>query len=172
MSEKVNRVALASLFIALLLLLCAYYNINHALYEQYPDNAAVIFDNGCDGPVSVSVHGTVLDTDGDGFTLRLTHGSASKLLKVLSQEGVPPVACGDRVEVLGVRNSDELVPATMIVSKQWSHYAVYIRSVAGLAITMVVFFRYWTFDFRALQFRRREENDKDRKEREGEIENA
>jgi len=62
---------------------------------------------------------------------------------------------GDRVEVLGVRHSAELVPETMIVSNQWSHYAVYIRSVAGLAITLVVFFRYWSFDFRALQFRRR-----------------
>jgi hypothetical protein len=115
----------------------------------------VIFDTCCDGPVSVSVHGTVLDTDADGFTVRITHGSASKLLRVLSP-GVP-VMNGDRVEVLGVRHSAELVPATMIVSKQWSHYAVYLRSVAGLAITSVAFFRYWSFDFRALKFSRRRE---------------
>jgi bifunctional DNA-binding transcriptional regulator/antitoxin component of YhaV-PrlF toxin-antitoxin module len=67
----------------------------------------VIFDTCCEEAVSVSVHGTVLDTDADGFTVRITHGSASKLLKVLSP-GAPPVARGDKVEVLGVRHSDEL----------------------------------------------------------------
>jgi len=151
-------VLLGSVFVTCLLLLMSYHAVNHAPYETYPDNEAVIFDTCCDGPVSVSVSGTVLDTSDRWFTVRITHGSASKLLRVLSP-GVPPVAAGDKVEVLGVRHSDELVPETMIVSKQWSHYAVYLRSVAGLAITLVVFFRYWTFDFRALQFRRSEKGE-------------
>lgn len=153
---NMNRfVLLGSVFVTCLLVLCTYHAVYHDLHETYPGNEAVIFDTCCDVPVSVSIYGTVLQTSDDGFTLRITHGSASKILTVLSQEGVPPVARGDKVEVLGVRHSDELVPEMMIVLKQWSHYAVYLRSVAGLAITLVVFFRYWTFDFRALQFRRR-----------------
>jgi len=104
-------VLLGSVFVTCLLLfmheLPTRHAVNHAPYERYPDNEAVIFDTCCDGPVSVSVHGTVLHTSDDGFTVRITHGSASKLLKVLSP-GAPPVARGDKVEVLGVRHSDEL----------------------------------------------------------------
>jgi hypothetical protein len=123
----------------------SYHAVYHDLHETYPGTEDVI--NGVGG--TVSVHGTVVATSQDNFTLQLTHGSASKIITIISPV---LVARGDKVEVLGVRNSAELVPETMIVSRQWSHYAVYIRSVAGLAITFVVFFRYWTFDSRALQF--------------------
>jgi hypothetical protein len=43
----------------------SYHATNHALHERYPGNEAVIFDTCCAGPVSVSIHGTVLDTDGE-----------------------------------------------------------------------------------------------------------
>jgi|GEM_PF-935621 len=145
-----KRFVLGSVLVTCLLVLCTYHAVYHDLYERYPGNEEVII-NGAEG--TVSVYGTVLGTDGDeAFTLQLTHGSASKIITVLSPV---LVTSGDKVEVLGVINGDELSPDEMIVSKQWSHYAVYLRSVAGLAIAMIVFFRYWTFDRRRLRFSRR-----------------
>ena len=75
-------VLLGSIFVTCLLLLMSYHAVNHALYERYPGNEAVILDTCCDGPVSVSVHGTMLHTSDDGFSLRITHGSASKIITV------------------------------------------------------------------------------------------
>jgi glutathionyl-hydroquinone reductase len=66
-----------------------------------------------------------------------------------------PVASGDKVEVLGVINGDELIPDKMIVSKAWAHRAIYLRSLLGLALVLIVFVKYWTFDVESLQFSRR-----------------
>jgi len=76
-------------------------------------------------------------------------GSASKIITVISPV---PVASGDKVEVLGVLSGDEPTPGEMIVSKKWAHYAVYLRSLLGLALVLFVFSRYWTFDRRSLRF--------------------
>ena len=65
-----------------------------------------------------------------------------------------PVASGDKVEVLGMLNGDELIPQEMIVSTKWSHHAIYLRSLLGLALVLFVFSRYWTFDRGNLRFTR------------------
>ena len=145
-----NRFVLGSVLVTCLLVLCTYHAVNIDLHEPYPGNEDVI--NGVEG--AVSVYGTVIAVGDEAFMLRLTHEAASKIITVISQASV---ASGDKVEVLGVINGDELtlIPEDMIVSKQWSHYALYLRSVAGLAIVLVVFFRYWTFDPRGLRFSRR-----------------
>lgn len=134
-----NRFVLGSVLVTCLLVLCTYHAAYHGLYEQYPGIEEVI--NGADG--TVSVYGTVIAFGDEAFTLRLAHGSASKIITIISPV---LVANGDRMEILGALKRDELIPEEMIVSKRWSHHAIYLRSVGGLAIALVVFFRYWTFD--------------------------
>ena len=157
-----KRLLLGSVLVTCLLVLCTYHAAYHDLYEQYPDNEEVI--DGAEG--TVSVYGTVIAVGDEAFTLRLTHGSASKIMLVLSPV---LVANGDKVEVLGVINGDELtlIPEDMIISKKWSHHALYLRSLVGLAITLVVFFRYWTFDVRSLRFSRRSRRDDGAEDRDG-----
>jgi len=149
-----NRFMIGSVLVACLLVLCTYHAVYHNLHKEYPGNEEVI--NGIEG--TVSVYGTVIAVGEELFTLRLTHGSTSRLITVLSPV---LVASGDKVEVLGVINGDELtlIPEDMIVLKRWSYHAVYLRSVVGLAIAMIVFFRYWTFDVRSLRFSRRSRRD-------------
>ena len=150
-----NRFVLGSVLVICLLVLCTYHAAYHDLYERYPGTEEVII-NGAEG--TVSVHGTVVHTSDEAFTVRLTHGSASRIVSVLSPVSV---ASGDKVEALGAIYEDELtlIPEDIIVSKKWSHQAVYLRSVAGLAIVLVVFFRYWSFDRRSLRFSRRTRKD-------------
>jgi hypothetical protein len=79
-------------------------------------------------------------------------------LRYASRTG--PVASGDKVEVLGVPRGDELIPDEMIISTKWSHHAIYLRSLLGLALVLFVFAKYWTFDRCSLRFtpkRKREE---------------
>jgi len=125
--------------------LSTYHYLNHDRHEAYPENEEVI--NGVEGTVSVS--GTVVDRSDEAFTLRLTHGSKSKIITVIS---LVPVARGDNVEVLGEIHGDELIPEKMIVSTKWSHHALYLRSLLGLALVLIVFVKYWTFDRRSLRF--------------------
>jgi hypothetical protein len=140
-----NRMLLGSILVAGLLLLSTYHSVNHDLHEVYPDTEDVI--NGVEG--TVSVYGTVVHSSDEAFTLRLTHGSASKIITIISPV---PVASGDKIEVLGEIRGDELIPEEMIVSKAWAHYAIYLRSLLGLALVLFVFARYWTFDRRNLRF--------------------
>ena len=130
-----NRFVLCSILVACLLVLSTYHYLNHDRHEAYPENEEVI--NGVEGTVSVS--GTVVDRSDEAFTLRLT---------IIS---LVPVASGDKVEVLGVLG-DELIPEEMIISTKWSHHAIYLRSLLGLALVLFVFARHWTFDRRSLRF--------------------
>ena len=139
-----NRLLLGSILVACLLLLSTYHYLNHDLHKAYPENEEVIY--GADGTVSVG--GTVVHRSDEAFTLRLTHGSKSKIITVISPV---PVASGDKVEVLGVLG-DELIPEEMIISTKWSHHAIYLRSLLGLALVLIVFVKYWTFDRRSLRF--------------------
>jgi len=127
--------------------LSTYHYLNHDRHEAYPENEEVI--NGVEGTVFVG--GTVIAAGSDAFTLRLTQGSASKVITIISPA---PVASGDKVEVLGMLNGDELIPQEMIVSTKWSHHAIYLRSLLGLALVLFVFSRYWTFDRGNLRFTR------------------
>jgi hypothetical protein len=140
-----NRFVLGSVLVTCLFVLMSYHAVNHELYETYPGNGEVI--SGVEGAVSVC--GTVVDSSDEAFTLRLTHESARKVIKVVSPVSV---ANGDKVEVLGVIQGDELIPEEMIVSKKWAHHAIYLRSLLGFALVLFVFARYWTFDRRSLRF--------------------
>jgi len=140
-----NRFVLCSILVACLLVLSTYHYLNHDLHKAYPDTEDVI--NGVEGTVSVG--GTVVHSGDEAFTLRLTQGSASKVVTIISPV---PVARGDNVEVLGEIHGDELIPEKMIVSTKWSHHALYLRSLLGLALVLIVFVKYWTFDRRSLRF--------------------
>jgi hypothetical protein len=117
-----KRLVLGSVLVTCLLVLMSYHAVNHELHEAYPGTEEVI--NGVEGAVSVC--GTVLDSSGEAFTLRLTHGSARKDIQVVSPV---PVASGDKVEVLGMLQGDEVIPEEMIVSKAWAHHALYAGAV-------------------------------------------
>ena len=147
-----KRLVAAFLLISLVLLLTTYHYQNHDQYEAYPGNEAVIA-----GTVgTVSVYGTVIATGDGTFTLRLTQGSASKVVQVVSSISV---ASGDKVEILGVIQGDELIPEKIIVSKACAYYAIYVRSLLGLVLVVFVFFRYWSFDVRCLRFTKRREKE-------------
>jgi hypothetical protein len=151
MSDKMKRLALALLFVSLILVLNTYHYLNHDQYEEYLDEEDVI--KGVEG--TVSIYGTVINKSNDGFTLRIRYESESKILNVLSPEIVDS---RDRVEVLGVLEGDEIIPEKIIVYKQWSYYSLYIRSVIGLFLVVYLFFTYWTFDIGGMRFRRRNDN--------------
>jgi len=89
-----------------------------------------------------------------GFIILIEHGPKSKIIKVLSDLDVDD---GDRVEILGVLQKGEITPENIIVYKKWSYYSIFIRSAIAIPIVVYVFFKYWTFDFRKMKFKRRKD---------------
>ena len=149
-SGKMKRLILAIGIISLLLLLNTYHYLNHELYEEFPDEEDVI--EGFEGVVSI--YGTVINKSYDGFYILIEHGPKSKIVKVLSNLDVEE---GDRVEVLGLLQSNAITPEKIIVYKKWSYYSIFIRSAIAIPIVLYVFFKYWTFDFKEMKFRRRKD---------------
>jgi hypothetical protein len=128
-----NRWLLGSILVACLLVLSAYHAVNNDRHEAYPENEEVIY--GATGTVSVG--GTVVHSSDEAFTLRLTHGSANKVITDISPM---PVASGDKVEVLGMLKGDELIPEERIVSTKWTHHPCHLPAVAARARPGTLYF--------------------------------
>jgi hypothetical protein len=141
-----RRLVLAVVIISLLLLLNTYHYLNHELHEEYPGNEEVV--EGVTGKVSIG--GVVVNSN--EFYILVEHGSKSRVIRVLSDLDVEK---GDRVEVLGLLQKDEITPEKIIVYRKWSYYSIFIRSAIAIPLVAYVFFKYWTFDFRQMRFRRR-----------------
>ncbi|AGK60093.1 hypothetical protein Asulf_00057 [Archaeoglobus sulfaticallidus PM70-1] len=143
-----KRLILFTVTISLLLLLNTYYYLYYELHKEYPGNEDII--EGFEG--KVSIYGVVINKSYDGFYILIEHGPKNKAVKVLSDLDVEN---GDRVEVLGLLQKDEIIPEKIIVYKKWSYYSIFIRSVIAIPIVVFIFFKYWRFDFRQKRFRRR-----------------
>lgn len=145
-----RRILAAILALSLLLLLDAYYYLNHELHEEYPGNEEVI--KGVEGLVSIS--GQVSGIFPGSFYLLVKHGSESIIIGALS--GVE-VSEGDMVEVLGTLRDGGIIPDKIIVQENWAYRSIFLRSILAVPIVLYLFFRSWTFDFRKMGFRRRED---------------
>lgn len=143
------RISTAILALSLLLLLDAYYYLNHELHEEYPGNEEVI--RGVEGLVSIG--GQVSGTFPGGFHLLIKHGSERIIVGVLSDINVSD---GDMAEVLGTLRDGEIIPDKIIVQENWACRSIFLRSMLAVPIVLYLFFRSWTFDFRKMGFRRRE----------------
>jgi len=141
------------IFIALLLaliLLCIYYVSYYQQHLENP-NTSVIIKNYPLGE-TVSVAGDVLDVQSDSFTILDEYHGTDVIYTIFSTEK-PSV--GDKVEVLGVLENDNIVFASkLLVISDFDYNFMLLRSFIALLIFLFFFRRYWRFDFKKFEFRR------------------
>ena len=63
---------------------------------------------------------------------------------------------GDIVEILGILDGKNHVTAQeVLVSEQWKHDLIYIRSIPAIPFALYIFFRRWKFNGETFRFERR-----------------
>ena len=150
MPKKVTRLIIGLFLVALLFSLCLYYYTNVEAHSEYPSLKMIMLDpESYDGTV-VSEGGEVTKANTSSFVITSMDKDLRFNFVINSNE---EVHVGDSVEVLGIFHSPNMIlPDKMIITRAFSQKMVYVRSLLGLLILAIVFFRSWKFDLKRFVF--------------------
>lgn len=144
-----RKVIFVGLLLALILL-SIYYISNYQHHLEHP-NTGVILKNYPLGD-TVAVSGVVTETHNDGFNILDKYHGIGVNYTVYSPE---KVSIGDQVEVLGVLGDFyQIVASKILVIPSFDYNFMLLRSGIALLIFLFFFRRYWSFDFKKMEFRR------------------
>ncbi|MFY9639040.1 MAG: hypothetical protein WAK14_09605 [Methanobacterium sp.] len=143
---KFTRSILVTIFLFLLLLLC----FSYAYGGYYKDTSVIDLLNGYSGN-EVLVYGPVTSVYNDGFEVYSVRSSSAYKVKTNSK-----INLGTDVYVLGTLNSNNEIIITKIMTYSMNGvFNVFFTSFFGLIIFLLVFLKYWKFNFREILFIRR-----------------
>lgn len=150
-SSSKKRLATAVILIILLTGLCLYYQENYQKHTNYPDTTMILAHYPLGEYVSVS--GDVTSVYTGGFNLKDT-GFNQKVIYTV--ESSTSVSVGDNVGVMGVLEpSYHVKEYKIIVIPKWSYQFMLIRSFLAVLFLAWLFNRYWYFNPKKMEFRRR-----------------
>lgn len=134
-----------------LIILSVYFASNYQNHLENPNTSTIVKNYPLGETVAVS--GVVSDVHEGGFNLSDEYHGMDINYTVTSEENVSK---GDQVEVLGILQPSYRVNATKIlVITSFDYSFMLLRSALVALIFLFFFFRYWEFDLKKLEFRRR-----------------
>ncbi len=146
-----NRAVALFILILILSLLCVYYYNNYEVNAEYPSVKTVIssYPEG----ETVSVSGVVSGIYSGGFYLKDSFHGEKVVYNVNSSS---KLEIDDYVSVLGrLGPAGNIEPSKILVAKRWKENFLLLRSAIGGIILLFIFWRYWKFDFKLMEFVRR-----------------
>jgi hypothetical protein len=147
---KYSRVFICLLLVALLLCLCTYHYTNMEEHLEYPATKMIQqYPESYDG-WAIAKGGTITEVGESSFVITAMDRDIRFDFVIDTKAEVYP---GDVVEVLGIfRSPNRILPEKMIVTPAQSQRMVYVRSLIGLFILVIAFFRSWKFDCKRMAF--------------------
>lgn len=143
---KFKRLILGLIFILLLLVLC----YNYSIEGYYQDISVVDLLNGNSGN-QVIIYGPVTQIYIDGFEVYSIRNKNAYHIKTNLKLNL-----GADAYILGTLNSNnELIIIKMMIITRTGVMDVFLRSLLGLIIFLVVFLKYWKFSTDKILFIRR-----------------
>jgi hypothetical protein len=132
--------------------LCTYYATEYQEHLKYPSYEVILSDYPM-GEV-VNVGGTVTDTFNGGFQIDENHQDHLVTMKVLNNT---PVTVKDKVSVVGVLAPENTIlnVERVEVNEYWKYIFLLLRSFLVLIFLLYIFHRYWSFNWKNYEFRRR-----------------
>ncbi|MDY9922966.1 hypothetical protein [Methanobacterium sp.] len=147
-----KRIVTGIILVVALAGLCAYYATEYQNHLKYPSYEVILSDYP-QGEV-VNVGGVVTSTFNGGFLMVKNHQGHLVTMKVLNDT---PVAVEDSVSVVGVLAPDNTIVNVeqVEVTEYWNYIFLLLRSFLVLIFLIFIFSRYWSFDWKSYEFRRR-----------------
>jgi len=138
--------------VAALTILCSNYITEYESHEKYPSYKTIISDYP-KGEV-VNVGGRVTNISANQFQIQENYHGQNIILSINSST---PVKLEDNVNVVGVLGPNYTITQVELVkvNEYWKYLFVLLRSFLAGIILIFIFFRYWTFDWKSFEFRRR-----------------
>ena len=145
-----SRIFIGLFLVAILLILCVYHYTNFEEHLEYPSTKMIQQDPESYDGWLISKGGIVSKVGESSFVITSMDRDVRYNFVIDSKE---EVYLGDSVEVLGTfRSPNKVTPDKMIVVRAQSGKMVYVRSLIGLLILVIVFFRSWKFDHKGFVF--------------------
>jgi hypothetical protein len=152
MESPIRRILAGSILLILLITLCIYYangyekNVDYSFYGAIPaqhSQGALAF-----------VYGTVTDTYEGGYDVQELYNDQVITMHVQSSH---PQSSGEVITIIGVLGPDNQIVSirTLQVTEAWKEFFLLLRSFLALIFLIFIFHRYWYFDPRKFEFRRR-----------------
>lgn len=139
-----NRIIILLVLVLILSGLCVYYD------HEYQDHLNHLYTSTHHLKDPVTVSGAVTSFYPGGFVITDIYTSGRPTYRI---ESPVNVSLGDKVQVMGIIHPPNILTNNKImVSRDWADTFVIVRSVIGLLILLVVFFKYWRFNFKEMIF--------------------
>jgi len=147
-----KRIVTGIILVVALAGLCAYYATEYQNHLKYPSYEVILSDYP-QGEV-VNVGGVVTSTFNGGFLMVKNHQSHLVTMKVLNDT---PVTVEDSVSVVGVLAPDNTIVNVerVEVTEYWNYIFLLLRSFLVLIFLIFIFHKYWSFNWKSYEFRRR-----------------
>ncbi len=152
LKSPINRIIIALLLLSVLIGLCFYYNNIYESNAKYP-SAKSILTNYTQGEI-VFISGDFAGTYDSGFYILNNFQNKKTIYKINSSYNATE---GDIVSLIGVLGPSFTInnPQQIVINKKWKEDFLLYRSALIGIILLLLFWRYWKFDFRKMQFYRR-----------------
>jgi hypothetical protein len=143
-----NRIIISITLLIILLGLCFYYNDNFEVNAQYPSAKSILL-NYPEGE-TVYISGNFAGDYNGGFYLKDdSYGKVVTYKINSSYKGED----GDIISILGTLGpSFTITPQEMVINKEWKEYFLLFRSAVIGIILFFIFWKYWKFDFKNMEF--------------------
>lgn len=151
---KFKRLILGIIFTLLIFLLCYNYafNYHNALQNEdrtdlTKDNTVITLEN------YVFMLATVTDEYDDGIIVEVYNNDSVNYYKIKTPSkkdvGYPVVIFGT------ISSNNEIVANKILIRSTSEMIFIIFRSFIGLILFLLIFLKYWKFDFRKIEFKRR-----------------
>ena len=149
-SPKKRFIIILFLFTALLGL-CFYYYANFEPNETYPSTKSIL--TGYPEGETVYVSGIYHGNYNGGFYIIDPGYRNNVIYKINSSINAEN---GDTVSIIGTLGpSFTITPQKIVINKGWKEYFLLVRSAIIGIILLFVFWKYWEFDFKNMEFIKR-----------------
>ena len=143
-----NRVIITLFLFTVLLGLFFYYTINFESNSKYPSTKSILTDYPEGETVYVS--GIYQGSYNGGFYIIDPSYGNRVIYKINSSYTAEN---GDTVSIIGTLGpSFTITPQKIVISKGWKEYFLLFRSAIIAVILFFIFWRYWKFDFKNMEF--------------------
>ena len=152
LNTPLKRMVTGLILVAVLAILCSNYATEYEYHQKYPSYGALISDYP-EGEV-VNVGGTVTHIGSSQFQILENYHGQNINLSINSST---PVNLEDQVSVVGVLgpNNTIIQVERVEVNEYWKYLFLLLRSFLAVILLIFIFYRYWSFDWKNFEFRRR-----------------
>lgn len=147
-----NRILAGTILLILLVSLGIYHAAEYKNHIEYPSYETIL-THPPQGAL-VNVYGTVTRHYNGGFDIQQDYNNQIVTMHIKAEKN-PPL--NKYVNIIGVQGPDHQITRiqNILIAEAWKDYFLLLRSFLALIFLLYILHRYWYFNLKRFEFRRR-----------------